>query len=50
MKMFSKSVYKPLKEKGFYVEYVPQGVDDETVMRITRSIVIVYSDRIEVVG
>jgi len=33
----SKSVYKLLKEKGFYVEYVPQGVDDETVMRMARS-------------
>ena len=32
-----RSIYKLLKQKGFHVEYVPQGVDDRTVIRIARS-------------
>jgi len=31
-----RSIYRMLREKGFYVEYVPHGVDDDTVIRIAR--------------
>ena len=31
-----RSIYRVLKEYGYYVEYVPKGVDDETVINIAR--------------
>ncbi len=31
-----RSIYRLLKQKGFYVEYVPQGIDDKTVIRIAK--------------
>jgi len=30
-------IYRVLKERGYYVEYVPKGVDDETVINIARN-------------
>jgi predicted nuclease of predicted toxin-antitoxin system len=30
-------IYRALKERGYYVEYVPKGVDDETVINIARN-------------
>ena len=32
-----RSIYKLLKQKGFYVEYVPQGVNDKAVIGIARN-------------
>ena len=32
-----RSIYRLLKQKGFHVEYVPQGVDDKTVIRIAKN-------------
>ena len=29
-------IYRVLKEHGYYVEYVPKGVDDDTVINIAR--------------
>jgi len=31
-----RSIYKLLRQKGFHVEYVPQGVVDETVIEIAK--------------
>ena len=31
-----RSIYRLLKQKGFYVEYVPQGIDDKTVISIAK--------------
>ncbi len=31
-----RSIYRVLKEHSYYVEYVPKGVDDETVINIAR--------------
>ena len=32
-----RSIYKLLKQKGYYVEYVPHGVDDNTVIEIAKN-------------
>jgi len=32
-----RKIYRLLRERGHYVEYVPSGVDDETVMDIAKS-------------
>ena len=31
-----RTIFKLLRQKGFYTEYVPQGVDDRTVVEIAR--------------
>jgi len=31
-----RTIYKSLRQKGFYAEYVPQGVNDRTVIEIAR--------------
>ena len=31
-----RTIFKLLRQKGFYAEYVPQGVDDRTVVEIAR--------------
>ncbi|MEB2836360.1 MAG: DUF5615 family PIN-like protein [Desulfurococcales archaeon] len=31
-----RTIFKLLRQKGFYAEYVPQGVDDRTVIEIAR--------------
>jgi len=35
-KNIPRSIYKLLRQKGFHIEYVPQGVDDETVIEIAK--------------
>ena len=32
-----RKVYRVLRERGYYVEYVPKGVDDETVINIAKN-------------
>ena len=32
-----RSIYKLLKQKGFYVKYVPWGVDDKAIIGIARN-------------
>jgi len=32
-----RKIYRILRERGHYVEYVPQGVDDETVIDIAKN-------------
>ena len=31
-----RTIFKLLRQKGFHVEYVPQGIDDRTVIEIAR--------------
>ena len=31
-----RTIFKMLRQKGFHTEYVPQGVDDRTVIEIAR--------------
>ncbi len=31
-----RTIFKLLRQKGFHAEYVPQGVDDRTVIKIAR--------------
>jgi len=40
-----RSIYKLLRQKGFHVEYVPQGVDDKTVIEIAKEKNLILSTR-----
>ncbi len=31
-----RTIFKLLRQKGFHAEYVPQGIDDKTVIEIAR--------------
>ncbi len=41
-----RTIFKQLRQKGFHVEYVPQGIDDRTVIEIAkeRNLILITRD------